>query len=104
MKPRPVTFTFLIGAGGILCLQVLLLADLKFAGRGALHTDEAVREALALPIRSHLEWAARFAAANITALAWPFYVLLLDGLLVMFPGRGDPPRAITESRGWLVFE
>lgn len=107
MKNRRVTLALLVGALGLVCLQVLLLADLKLTGRGALRTDEAVRRALALPIRSHLEWAARFAAANVTALAWPLYVLLLDGLLVMFPGRGDsPPSSPLRRRRhhfWLLF-
>jgi hypothetical protein len=83
---RPVRLpkTFLIGVGVIAALEILLLSDVLGSPRPAVETDQQILALPEPPTTYHR--LARWVAINMTALAWPAYILLLDGVLVMQTG------------------
>lgn len=84
-RRRPAA-TFWMGLGLIAVLEGLLAYDVRSTGRGALHTEPAVHDFLSHPPAASLGHAARWVAVNFTALVWPAYLFLLDGLLVWQTG------------------
>ena len=75
--------TLILGAVLIALLEGLLFCDVRWSGRGALHTSEAVDQVLANPPAGALATVCRWVAVNFTALVWPCYIVLLDGVLVI---------------------
>jgi hypothetical protein len=92
MHRRRPPANFWLGLGLIAALEALLAYDVHTTPRGPLHTDPAIRAILSHPPAAPLGPLARWAAVNFTALIWPAYLLLLDGLLVLQTGSSPPRR------------
>jgi hypothetical protein len=80
----PLAFTLPFGLGLIAVLEALLLADVRWSRRAALHAHADIL-ALAAPA-DLLHGLARWVAVNFTVLVWPAYVIFLDGLLIWQSG------------------
>lgn len=85
MTRRPPA-TFWIGLGLIAVLEGLLAHDVQSTNRGALHTEPTVRAFLTTPPAGLIGHASRWVAVNFTALVWPAYLILLDGVLIWQTG------------------
>jgi hypothetical protein len=75
--------TFALGLFLIALLELLLFVDVHQSHRGAVHTDADIAKVLSNLPQGALEKLARFVAINFTALVWPAYILVLDGLLAI---------------------
>jgi hypothetical protein len=83
-SPPRLPKTLLIGLGLIALLEILLFSDVLASHRGAVHNDAQI---LSLPQPAmRYQQLARWVAVNMTALVWPAYIVLLDGILVMQTG------------------
>lgn len=78
--------TLWLGIAWILACELLLLSDVSWSHRGAVHTDDAAAVAEIRPRATACTRLARFVAVNMTPLVWPGYLLLLDGALTWQTG------------------
>ena len=90
MRRRP-PLTLIAGLLVIAVAEALLFADVRLSHRGAVRTEAEAAAVLRVEPTSPLGWAARSMAVNMTAVAWPGYLLAMDGLLAWQP-PGSPVR------------
>src|SRR4051812_12457282 len=85
--------TFWLGLIVIVALEALLFYDVFTSHRGIVRSDYEVSVVfISRPPATRFGKFARLIAINITALAWPAYILLLEGMLTKQRGR-SPVRA-----------
>lgn len=89
---RRIPLTIPFGLALTLACEALLFTDVALQRRGALHVDPDIRAAVLAPADGFLAKLARFVAINFTALIWPAYIVLLEGVLTLQAGR-SPVRA-----------
>ena len=85
-----IPITFWLGLLLLIALELLLAYDVHHSHRGAPRTQADIN-AIA-PTSDPLSAFARWVAVNMTPLAWPAYLLLLEGWLTFRTGR-SPARA-----------
>ena len=78
---RKISLTAVLGSLILLASEFFLLVDVRLANRGALHSEAEIRAVLSIPPKGLIGETARYAAVNMTALAWIGYLLLMEGLL-----------------------
>ncbi len=84
---RHVPLTLYLGLLALLVFELLLLSDVVGRpGHMAVHTAGQLQQVLRDRPQTWYGWGARWVAVNMTALAWPAYILLLDGLLTWRDG------------------
>lgn len=81
---RRVPATFWLGLCGILLCEVMLFTDVHLSARWAVR-NPAERLAVIAP-RGTLAQIARYFASNMTAIAWVFYIIFLEGMLTWRAG------------------
>jgi hypothetical protein len=88
--PGRIPLTFWLGFALLVALELLLAFDVYTCHRGAPRTqaDIAAVPATTTPLAAFARWV----AVNMTPLAWPAYLLLLEGWLTFRTGR-SPVRA-----------
>jgi len=90
VSQRRFPLTFWLGLAILLALELLLALDVHWSGRGAPRTQADV--SAVAPSNGPVAGLARWVAVNMTPLAWPGYLLLLEGFLTWQTGR-SPARA-----------
>jgi hypothetical protein len=84
---RHAPLTLYLGLLGLLLCELLLLSDVMGRpGHVVVHTGGQLQQVLEQQPSSYYGQLARWVAVNMTALAWPAYILTLDGLLTWRDG------------------
>ena len=81
-----IPWTLWAGLLYLLLCELFLFSDVRLSHRGAVHTDSAaitIESRLPAGVQARI---ARFVAINMTPLAWPGYIVLLEGVLVIQTG------------------
>src|SRR5690606_8987372 len=84
--------TIWVGIAWIGLCQLLLLCDVAWSGRGAIHDAAEMQAVLSLSPDGDAAALARFVALYMTPLVWVGYIVLLEGVLTLQEGRSPARR------------